>query len=491
MMRYLPVALASTLLLAACGSTVQVRSQALQSDGLQAGSGFTATTPESSTTGGAALAPGAVSGTTGGSVTGSSGTTGVPTLTSAAPVPTTAAKLSPVELGIVLFPDVNEAAAALGGSADVGNQKAEAQDAVNWVNGHGGLAGHKVVPVWFSVSLTSTQPYSVTYEQICTSFTQDHHVVAVVFIGNAEAGFPSCLAKTRTLFLAHGHYLHSAEDYRSLWNLVTPEDAGSDRIARALVKEILDRKLLKSGETLGLLVMNYAAPQKAKDAIIVPAMKAAGIKVLSYTIPYPQSTQDIANSASSVQSAELAMAAQGVKNVTFMCPGCFTFFMQYAESQAYYPRYLISSLETLLNNFKGKGHGQSLASAVAVGWDPVRDVSTYANPGLMAGNPTYKLCRTVEKANISNDASLFASLAFCSALLQLQAAANANPVAALTGPSLLTGFNALGTSHAGAANFSTVLGSDRHDGTASYRTLHYDAPCDCMLYDNATSHAFP
>jgi hypothetical protein len=44
--------------------------------------------------------------------------------------------------------------------------------------------------------------------------------------------------------------------------------------------------------------------------------------------------------------------------------------------------------------------------------------------------------------------------------------------------------------HAGAATLSPGLGPDRHDGTASYKTLHYDAGCDCFAYDGGPAKAF-
>jgi hypothetical protein len=474
-------ALAAAALLSACGSTVQVRGDALVGD---LGGELQATTgqqlggktgaPQAGTTG--ATRPGSTGSTTGGS------TTRLPTVRAPAPITTQPATKAPVEIGIVIFPDVNQAAQALGGSAEVGDQRSETELALTWVNDHGGLAGHKVVPVYFEVSLTSTQPYAVTYEQICTSFTQDHHVIAVIAIANVEDGLPNCLAKTRTLFFTHGHYLHSEPDYARLTNMITPEDAGSDRIARSLVQEILSSGAVKRGDKLGLLVFDYSATQRAKDAIIVPAMKAKGIEVISYTIPWPQSTPDIANSASVVQSAELQMAAQGVKTVTFVCPGCFTFFVRYAESQAYYPRYVLTSLDGLFA-LKGKGHGRALANALAVGWDPIKDVSTYADPSPLAGNPMYALCRKIEKTNISNDASLFASLALCGAMQSLYAAASANPVAAVTGQSLMAGYDALGSSFAGPANLSTLLKPGHRDGTTGYRMMRYVSGCDCFVYD--------
>jgi hypothetical protein len=483
-----PVAatLAAVALVSACGSTVQVQGQASlgSADG---GLGTTGATALDGSTGATAVVPGGTTGaatsqtrgTTTTSVGGPQSPTSLPTVS----VPDGSPK-APVEIGVVIFPDVNQAAKALGGTADVGDQKAESDTAITWVNDHGGLAGHKVVPVYFEVSLTSTQPYSVTYQQICTTFTQDHKVIAVVAIANVEKALPECLQKTRTLFFTHGHYLRSEQDYAQLANTITPEDPGSDRIARSLVKELLGSGAVKSGGKLGLLYMDYSAPIHAKDAIIEPAMKAAGISVVSYKIPYPQSTQDIANAASVVQSAELQMAAQGVKVVTFMCPGCVTFFTQYAESQGYYPRYVLTSLDGLLA-YKGKGHTQSFANAIALGWDPIRDIGVYTSPGPLAANPTFSLCRQIEKANITQDASLYASIAICGAFQGLYTAAKANP-STVTGEGLMAGFHRLGSSFAGPSNLATLLKPGHRDGTTGYRTMKYVAACDCFQYDNVS-----
>jgi hypothetical protein len=86
----------------------------------------------------------------------------VPTAAAADPAsaPVSAPTQKPVEVGFVIYPDVGAAAAALGSSAEVGDQRAEVIAAVGWVNAHGGLAGHRVVPVLFEVSLTCTLTYA-------------------------------------------------------------------------------------------------------------------------------------------------------------------------------------------------------------------------------------------------------------------------------------------------------------------------------------------
>jgi hypothetical protein len=492
-------AVAACLALSACGSTVQLQGSGTSSDGL----GGSQAAPGSAGGGGLGPGSGGATGTgtgagTGGSATGgASGTTGQGGTTatggSATPfdpgqAPAAAATRKPVEVGIVIYPDVKEYAALFGASGSPGDQKAEAQTAVNWVNAHGGLNGHKVVPVWFEVSLTSTQPYAQTYQQICDSFTQDHKVVAAIFIGNAEAGLPSCLGKRGVLFLGHGHYLRDHNDYRSLSNVLTPNDPDSLRVARSMVEQMLAKGLVRRGEELGLLVMNYDAPKRGA-ALMTSLLKEQGISVFISEIPYPQSTQDISNSAAVVQSAELNMASRGIKTVSSLCPGCVGFFMTDAESQQYYPNYVVSSFDTV-GGVKGQGHTKSLDGAIAVGWDPMRDVGTHTNPGELAGNTTHQLCRTIEKAYAVDDTSEFASQAFCGALQDLYAAAKAAGAEKVTGASLMAGFERLGTSHPGTANFSTLLSSGQHAGVASYRVMAYQAGCDCFRYENTTLHPF-
>jgi hypothetical protein len=498
-LRLLAAAVAS-LAVTACGSTVQVRGTASVGDPSLGGAPGLAESGSTSggSTGFAGTTGGSGSGSTSGSTSGTSGSTGGSTSgTGATQAPVagttgvvgTGGKKKPVELGIVIFPDVGAAASALGASADVGDQKAEAQLAVAWVNAHGGLAGHKIVPVFYEVELTSSDSYAQTYQKICSTFTQDHHVVASIFIGNAEKALPQCLTKKGGLFLGHGHYIRTAAEFASLPLLMSTQEVNSDRIATALVDEIVAQGFLKKGETLGLLTMDYEGPRKARDTIIVPQLKARGINVLKYEIAYAQSTPAIAGSASAVQSAELAMSARGVKNVTFLCPGCMTFFMQYAESQGYYPRYIATSLDGLYK-MADAGHDRSLASTYALGWEPIKDVTAYPNAGYLAKNPTFNLCRQIEKSEISGNDSLFAAQALCGALQDLYAAANANPTAEITGASLRDGFGRLGTSYQAAANLSTILTPQRRDGAGSYRVARFTASCTCFTYDGGNAKPF-
>ncbi len=507
--RRLPVAVsltAAALLLSACGSTVQLTSDsiaaagggALSADGtpVDALGGVAAADGSDAGQSGAAPASGTAAGSTGSTTTsgGSSGTrpaaggaatgtSGRSTAPKAGSAPAAAGPVStaPVEVGFVIFPDAAAFSAALGGSGNgVGDQKGQINTAVAWANAQGGLAGRKIVPVFFEVELTSSQPYSVTYQQICDSFTQDHKVVAAVIIANADNSLPACLGRKGVLTLASGHFLHDPQDYRPLPYLVTPREAGTDRAARTLLAEMQSAKLLEKGAGVGLLIMDYGAPNRTAEQVIAPALKARGVKLTTFKIPPPQSTPGISDSVAAVQSATLKMAAQGVKTVMFLCPGCANFFLQNAESQAYYPRYVLSSLDGPAG--LAGSHERSLSDAIALGWEPSQDVGTYTHPEVVSGNPSRTLCKQVQKAQINSDESEFAALSFCGALVDLRAFAQSLPTGSVTGPQLAQGATRLGTSYSHAMSFKTTLTPSQRDGAAGLRSLRWTGSCTCFAF---------
>ena len=104
------------------------------------------------------------------------------------------------------------------------------------------------------------------YQEICATFTGDHKAVASIILGNIEAALPQCLAKGGSMMLSHGHYLRDQADYRALPTVVTPNDPASDRVARAMVEQMLAKGKVKRGEKLGLLT-EVVAPDALADRL--------------------------------------------------------------------------------------------------------------------------------------------------------------------------------------------------------------------------------
>ncbi|MCU1602991.1 MAG: hypothetical protein JWO22_3700 [Frankiales bacterium] len=497
---------ACACLLAACGSSLRVTGQpygdstlggsSLGQDATTGSSPVGASTSGGTTAGGTGLV-GATGGgatgstgvtTIGGSSGGSSGTGGSGASGASGTAGASAAKV-PVQVGIILYPDVSKAAAAFGGDAgNVGNQQQVTQTAVDWVNAHGGLDGHKVQLVVHNVSLTSTDTYSEEEHQACTDFGADHHAKVVMTVASSiDNDLPNCLKQYGIEYISGGVYLHDDTDFNGITNMIAPTEISTASVARAMVSEMTTRGYLKSGDTLGMLTEDAPAGLRTTNNVMIPALKAKGIKVVNYTIHGPDSTPDISNSAAAIQSAELKMASSGVKNVAFMCKGCFGLFMNYAESQSYYPRYFLDSLDGLSG---GKGHAQSMKTAVGLSWMPLSDVGGFSHPKEFTGNPTRDLCHAIEKKWVTDDSSEFIAQEICGGFMDLYHASLQLHGAPVSIPNLMSGFGSFGSSWSSAANFGTRITPSRHYGAVGYRRAHYDAPCDCFLYDNHALHPF-
>jgi hypothetical protein len=500
----LVVLLAGCLALTGCGSTAPLAgSQAVvtTSDGLgapgAAGAGNGLALPGEGTTSAGSTADGApLVAVPGSSGIGGESTQG-PSLARPDSGSTTAGTADatgsrkPVQVGLMLYPNVEQFAKALGGSAgNAGNQEQIARRMVDWINGRGGLASRKVELVVYNVDLTSAQTYAQIQQEACTHFGEDNATVAVLTVGvGLDNTFPQCLAKYGILNLAGGKYLHDDTDFRQVQNLVAPGEASMAKVGRALVAELTGRGFLKRGDTLGMLTEDAPAGLRTTDDVIIPLLEAKGIKVINYVIEGPTSNADISNSAAAIQSAQLRMATAGVEDVAFMCKGCHGLFVSYAESQSYYPRYFLHSIDGI-RAVAGKGKSRSYEGAVALSWDPLTDIGGFSNPEEFTGNPSRDLCRGIMKSYVTDDTSEYITQSFCGGFLDLQAAAKALNGAPVTGANLMAGFDTFGTQHASAVNFATEITPTKHYGAVGYRRMTYRADQDRFVYDDRVLRPF-
>ena len=484
----------ASLLVSACGSTVQLHGSTTL--GGDAGLG----SPVGSGADGAGVptaGPGSAAGSLGGTGVSGGGTgggaAGGATSGSGQPItpatrPAAGAVLKPIQVGILLYPDLNDFANTFGATADAGNQGLEVDTAVKWINAHGGAAGHKVEVIKHNVSLTSADTYDQLAQQACQDFTVDHHVVAVLAPGTSVSdNFAACLQKKGVLYLVSGHWVHDAQDWRQYSNMWSSGEADGRGIGQAMVDQLLQRRYAVKGDSVGLMVMEEPGAVRTADSIIKPQLAAAGIKVTEYTVPPPASTSDISNSVAVDDSAELKMASQNIKTVLFLCPGCLSFFAQNADSQKYYPRYIGSSID-VPSGISGSGNSNTMKSAVMIGYQPDYDVGLHSHPKELTGNPGRALCKAImaPSGQAKGDLSELATQEICDAFLDVKYAAELNPANPLTGPALQQGMGLFGSRFACPLNYGTLLRPDHHGGETSYRMMHWDAGSTTFVYDNAT-----
>ncbi len=509
-------AVAATLALTACGSTVQGSGEALRGvaqdgsalgtsdgsgavvgpDGSTGTAGGTGSTAGATAVGGAAGVPGsAAAGAAGSSATtpGSAGSSSAAAAAARTDVPVVAAAGSttkkPIEIGILLYPNLDKFAKQFGGSANTGDQDLIVATAEKWVNAHGGAAGHPVKVIKHYVDITSPQTYDQLAQQACEDFTVDHHAVAVLAPGTAvSTNFAACLQKRGAVLVINGHWIHDAKDWQQYQNMWSPAEADGAKVGRAMVSQVLSRGLAKRGGQVGLMVMTEPGAKRTAENIVKPDFKAAGIEVVAYDVPPPASTSDIGNSVAVNNSAVLKMAAQNITTVLFLCPGCLGFFADQADSQGYYPTYVASSYDTLAG-INGSAEDKKFGKAIALGWEYDNDMGVHSNPGLVKGNRTRALCHTIMDPikQAKDDLSEFVTQAVCDGFLQVTYAAGLNPVDTVTGSSLGQGFSRFGTRYPSALSPSTSLSPQQHGGASTYRVLTWNSAKHAFAYTGAAT----
>jgi hypothetical protein len=506
-MRRAAVVLAGLLLCAACGSTVRQST----STGAAVGAGTDFTAPSA-----ASAAPTATSdtGTTvsGGSTdtstagvansgagTGSTTVRGLTAKTSkrasgvAAAKPKQIAKtdpaLAPVEVGIEYFTDTNTFAASLGSTADFGDPRVQIDLLVKYINDRGGFAGHKVVPVLYPVTIADPTPYATTVQAICESWTVDHHVVAGITPGNNSIDIQECLNKNKVVAIQAASILHDAGQYKRLPYMINPSELDATRTADVYVEGLWRQGFFKAGDKIGVFYNDYEGAQNAYKQALVPALARRGLKVeVDFAGHFPESTGGIGESAQSLQTPTLKMMAAGVTKILFMCTGCVSFVMAYAESQQYHPNYGLTSWDNA-GALEAKAPAAQVKNVSGVGWNAFADVVNGHGP---PPNATAKQCIDIvaPSGQAGSQASQISTLVLCDGLFSLRAAAAlADKATVLTGEIMKGGFDRLGTSFLAPFSLATRLDPAHHAGVAKAQDFGWDADCPCLKYSGTPYNA--
>jgi hypothetical protein len=481
----------TALVTAACGSTVPVRDQLGAQNGLGGATGTTGSTTGaalgstgSSTTGSARL-PG---GTTGGSgSTATSGTGGVPGSTGAtsAGAPTTPVggvrRTDPVKIGFVTTSVGNASQFGI----NVGSSypdKSMFEALVASYNATGGLAGHKIVPVYGSTDTASTN-WANQFNEVCAQFTQDNHVQAVIgYVFVFLPSFENCLKNAHVPHLYGGYQPGDLVDQAQYPTIVA---TGHPTVDGALLTPLvggLQSGLINAKTKLGVLLNSCANGDRAYARTVEPWLKAHKVSYQTVVLDCAQGSGDVSGAASAVSSAELQFAAGGV-NLVFSGDVAMLVFMEDAESQGYRPEYLTGVGGAGLEANAPQAQMQHLHG---FGWMPAVDVNPSHQPYPRTGAQAACVNRLVKaglKPSGFND--FMAAYQACDGLelyaAALRAGASSAEQVASTVASTMGAFAGAGT-YAGALKYL----AKQHGGPAQYRAYAWTDSCKCMTYRGPT-----
>jgi len=406
-----------------------------------------------------------------------------------------------ITIGLVYATNGNAANEAFGASGiATGDDRKEVGLVVDDINRHGGVAGRKLVVLPYGEDATSSQPYAVTAQQMCTFMTQDHKVLAVVLafsLGDPKA----CLNRAGTAELS-GSTL-GVMDSESTSGLDFASAAMNlDRSVLAAVKawtvgnwyapwDTL-RAAPKPGGTFKMGVLSFDDPRfdHAVNKVLIPALVRAGRT--------PPATQDIvrlSNAASAgddgsvlaaIQSAVLKFRQDGVDHVLVMdSAGSATlFFANDAYSQGYFPRLGGGSgnaFQTLMET--GNVQKKSVTGAVGAGWLPVLDLPYDGSDRKYEDRGAAAHCRALMAAgnqSLDNANAAVFALGYCDSLTLLARALDRAP--SLTAVGFAQGAEALGRSLPSAVTAGLDVAPGHHDAAGAFYANVYDDACGCFTY---------
>jgi ABC-type branched-subunit amino acid transport system substrate-binding protein len=438
-------------------------------------------------TGGAATGTATIAGTaptSGRGNTGAGGSSTAPVGTTPAPPIKYSQGITATTIKIGAFVASYEGLEAKG--LNLGDAKVQVQAVANYINAHGGIAGRKVVLTFATMQATSSN-WEADEQKICTQFTEDDHVFAVVYslISMGKALLP-CLAQHNTPLIAAGGgpgdaqvMQQYADDY------VYGGGMNLTRVAQTYVDHLSAQGFFGVGAKIGLVRANDASFTRAASAL-KSRLAAHGARLTKEVVVDAQTS--VSGTASQMPNAVLKMQQAGVNRVLFLDNATLAvLFAIQAASQNYYPRYGLTSLDAAATLMEPNVPAKALAGSAGVGWIPTLDVSATHDVGL---NAPQKLCQQLMVAagqgNVSRAGQNQQRL-YCDGLFFLQRTlAHATE---LTPKGLRAQLEKLGTSYTSAMTFGTSFGPGRHDGADTVRNIAYSTGCSCFQYVGRPSSA--
>lgn len=392
-----------------------------------------------------------------------------------------------VKFGIAYISDGAVAAAEASGKSISSQGAAAAAAAIqrqftiglNYLNSHGGWLGCQVVPVYFQFHIVSSD-YNTEDQQMCLDFASAHVFAAINWITNDTPLLPQCLS-------SHGIPAIWDSDQLQLDNAMYKEYAGYlyqpwgfsyDRWG-GFVQALRNVGVLPKGTRVGIVVANNGAGAETylADDILAPKFKELGDSVQTFTYTNIAGLSDLSDVATQMSAAVLKFKNAGIQDVMFT-PSASVSSLEFstaANSQDYYPTYIMNSLETpgayLTTKDKTK--------ALFLSFLPAKDDVSPEPPSVLASvpsNPAYNLCANTIYKGVADPPT-----DFCDAMFFVQDALKHGKTISVA--ALNAGADALGTSFDSANGYGpTDFGPGVYDGGQELQVQKWDPATNAFNY---------
>ncbi len=395
-----------------------------------------------------------------------------------------------INVGIAYNSQMNNAAATAF-NVTLGDPKKMTIAVVKDINKNGGIAGRKVVPVFFDTQEASGD-WNAKAQAVCTRWTQDKRVFAAHTLISQLANdtYRACLgrneivnatsSRSRADFNRFGPYEFSStgaviERLAPVW---------AQRLnAQGYFESWKPRADIPEGTKVGLLYGfngDWPAPARRDEGrALTQALARQGYPVAASF----ETNERTRMNQEAMRQVVLKFSQAGITHV--VGDASLIEFAPAARAQNYFPRFGVATFSgpPLLKLVSGGGQ---LRGALGIGWVPIVDVDQAQDPpGDVSPRETH--CREVMKeAGQPTDSRLAMATAYriCEVFNFLSSAVEAGD---LSPAGVQRGIAAMG-SMPPVSTFRIQFKGGRRDGLAAVRDLEYRLACECFAYASSKNH---
>lgn len=248
---------------------------------------------------------------------------------------------------------------------------------VNAMNTRGGISGHTIKPVYYTVNGSATS-YANEAQAACQAMTTDNHANIVVTKDYADDNFNACLTKAGISHVDANIFSSSAADLNQGHpGFTAPVSLALDRYPVALIDRMAATKYLTSTSYVGVIAEGCRANVDVYNRLVKPRILALGARIDEVSLSCLTGAGDIGPALQAIQSAMFRFHSEGVDRVMSLSAAESTVIGQAAlaaSSQKYFPGYLITTNAQPYNlSISGQAQDQ-LPGLHGIGWDPLVDL---------------------------------------------------------------------------------------------------------------------
>jgi hypothetical protein len=378
--------------------------------------------------------------------------------------------------------------------ASLGNTITETsadQALVDAINKKGGIDGRQLKVVFAHTDTGSTN-WDNDFQAACETFTQDHHVDAVLgYEFTYEPDFESCLAKQGIPHLTDGFNVPGSAElaqYPMFWSLDVPT-IGARSIAK--FQGAISTGFLTTKNKLGVLLDDCPGTQSAWKDQVLPFLQAHHIDVAT-TFTAGCSTGNNAGVTSEIgdlTNGLLKFRSAGVDRISFVAvseaPVLYLASIA-ANAQGYKPGWIVSSLGQLAI-IGGEAPMPQMQNTRGFGWLPSQDVPpAYAPKNNAAQNRCLSLLKS-QNVHPRSAADYGYAYNACEAMFVYEKALQLDG-GNTDGQAVSNAIGNIGSfeSTLNLEGKSTFTSARRNDAPLIYKPINWDGNCHCFRYGSQT-----